>query len=102
MRTLKRVIPGLGEVDGHSVMEKISRLSKEHRDHFAATIALLATCYDEESRSRAVILVDRPDDMLHVVSLNANELDVAELIQNGATLLNLVVMEDAPPKELFN
>lgn len=102
MRQLKRAIPGLGEIDGAAVMESISKLPKDHRDHFAATIALLATCYDPQSRARAVILVDRPDDMLHVVSLNANELDVAELIQNGATLLNVVVMEDAPPKEMFN
>lgn len=85
-----------------AILQRMLALQGEERDHFAAVISMLSECYGDEKHSSAVILINTPNDMLRVTSANANELDVAEMINNAAVMMNSLVMEDAPPKELFN
>jgi hypothetical protein len=46
-------------------------------------------------------LIDR-EDTVSVMAVNANELEIAQLIGEGYELFNCAVMEAAPPKEMMN
>jgi hypothetical protein len=74
-------------------------LPEEDKERFAGMCAILAACITEHQK--AVWLIDR-DDTVSVMAVNANELEIAQLIGEGYELLNCAVMEDAPPKEMMN
>lgn len=82
-------------------LEKIEALDKEQRDEFARIIKLLIRCFYEED-VRAMIVFNDGAPLTKVMALNCDEMTGAKMVQGLRNYLEFTVMEDAPPKEMFN
>lgn len=71
------------------------------RDHFAQLIILLAKCYNDDLKHKAVVLIDTGDAVLTFCA-GANEMEMAELVSQAYDTSQAIVLRDAPPKEMFN
>ncbi len=88
--------------DAIAFMAKVESMSQEARDHFKIVIEQLITCYLDE-KSHAVVLIDHDDnDKTAMIAVNANEMEVANLLNIGALASASMVMEDMPDKGMLN
>jgi len=68
--------------------------------HYAMLVNFLGRCYVQENNN-AVILANIDGD-LAIMSVNATEMDVTNLMNESHAYVMRSVMEDAPEKSMFN
>lgn len=101
--------PGVTRDDAITLMRKIDRLAEDQQKHLQQVIQLLLETYSENadefnaSIPSGVLLVRSPNKETHVViSFNANEFDVAEILNEANAAHNTYITSDAPAKTMFN
>lgn len=87
--------------DDAQMMAALSKLDVQAQEHFRAVVRMIALCYTEPQVFSGV-LITRSGDETVLMSLNANDMDAAEIIAGAAEYMNVYTMHDAPPKDKFN
>jgi hypothetical protein len=101
--------PGVTRDDALTLMRKIDRLAEDQQKHLQQVIQLLLETYSENADEAnanipsGVLLVRSPNkENTVVLSFNANEFDVAEILNEANEAHNTYIASDAPAKEMFN
>jgi hypothetical protein len=84
------------------MMKALGLLDKDMQEHFKAVVRMVSICYTDPHLYSGVVVVRRTDEDILIISLNANEMDAAELITAAGGVITDVVTESAPPREQFN
>ena len=86
------------------MLAKMAALPDKEQEHFKALVRVIASCYgaDAVASGVAVFTGYGRDSELVVVPINANDMQIADMLLNATREMTSVVMDDAPPKELFN
>lgn len=79
----------------------LEKMNVHQREHFRLVISQLIECYVNDNKHGVVIIGDE-SPLVAVMSINASEMDAAELLQIADKHLHYRAVEDAPPKEMFN
>ena len=87
--------------DWTATLALLEELSDDKRMHFAMVLSKLAKCYVDDNKVRAVLLVDT-DSQLMTISVGATEMDCMEMLNKAHEVMNMVVTDDAPSREMFN
>lgn len=87
--------------DWTATLALLEELSDDKRMHFAMVLSKLAKCYVDDNKVRAVLLVDT-DSQLMTISVGATEMDCMEMLNKAHEVMNMVVTDDAPAREMFN
>ena len=83
------------------MLNQLAALPEKDQEHFKMLVRLISRCYGKDAAASGVLIV-RDSARLAVLSVNANDIDMAEIIMCAAEATGSVLMEDAPPKEMFN
>tara|TARA_R110000822_G_scaffold235176_1_gene366118 strand:+ start:75 stop:353 length:279 start_codon:yes stop_codon:yes gene_type:complete len=89
------------DTDDEQMMEALSKLDVQAQEHFRAVVRLLALCYTSPELFSG-LLITRCEDETLMTSLNANEMEAAEILSNATKFIGAVVTHDAPPRDQFN
>lgn len=93
----------MDEIDEQKEMEQaLSAMSPHQRDHLKTVIRSLIQCYLHDDRHALVLTGSDNREMLTIISVNADDIHAANLLAAAETYINFRVMEEAPPKEMFN
>ena len=79
----------------------VDKMTADQREHFRLVLSRLIECYTEEDKHAVVLIGDKSPAMI-VLTINATEMEAAQLLQAADMHLQYRVTEDAPPKEMFN
>lgn len=79
----------------------LEKMNMTQREHFRLVISQLIECYVNDNKHGVVIIGDE-SPLVAVMTINASEMDAAELLQIADKHIHYRAVEDAPPKELFN
>lgn len=83
------------------MMEALSKLDVQAQEHFRAVVRMVALCYTGPELFSGLLITRREDETV-LMSLNANDMETAEIIAGAAEYMNVYTMHDAPPKDKFN
>jgi len=83
------------------MMEALSKLDAQAQEHFRAIVRVVAHCYIHPQIFNGV-LITRSGDETVLMSLNTNDVEVADIIAGAAEYMTAYMMHDAPPKDKFN
>ena len=80
----------------------LNAMTDEEKHHFKATILRLITCYGPNANQAVIIFKDQKEGVTGVSTLNADEMDAANLMLEANEFLGFLNMADAPAKEALN
>lgn len=80
----------------------LNKMSEEQRDHLRIVISELIQCYLDDDLHGMVLIGKEPFERFKVMAVNTNEMDAVKLLGTVNDYVQESVMDDAPPKELFN
>lgn len=83
------------------MMEALSTLDEQAQEHFRSIVRMLALCYTAPQLYSGVLITSNEDETV-MMSLNADEMEAADLIAKASTFITRVVTQDAPPRDQFN
>lgn len=83
------------------MMEALSKLDVRAREHFQAIVRMIALCYTDPQLFSGLLITRRENETV-LMSLNANEMEAAALINNASEYMTSYTMQGAPPKDKFN
>lgn len=83
------------------MMKELSKLDAQAQEHFRAIVRVVAHCYIHPQLFSGV-LITRSGDETVLMSLNANDMEAADIIAGAAEYMTAFTMHDAPPKDKFN
>lgn len=92
----------MSEQEDEALMKRMTALPKDAQEHFKMVVRLVALCYIDPEQYSGLLLVNGEDGGLVMMSLNANDMDAAELLVEASEYIHQIVTRDAPPKEQFN
>lgn len=87
------------------LMWEISLLEPLEQAHFFSVMQTLSDCYggDEEKRASAVVLFSRAEEeTLTLLSINASDIECANLLRAAGETIEDVVVKDAPERGMYN
>jgi hypothetical protein len=76
-------------------------MSEEEREHFKMVILQLVHCYGPDP-DQAVLLIKSKGEMAGLITMNADDMEAAELMLEANDFFGYLNMAGAPPKEAFN
>lgn len=91
-----------------AIQKALNELDDERREHFkAATAALLAAYVNENVHALIVLgesteLAPEVTEIARIIAINTTDIVAAQLANGSVEYLGETVMEDAPPREMFN
>jgi hypothetical protein len=91
----------LTQASWEATIDQLSQRDEGLRKHFAQLILMLAKCYDPDSPHKAVVLVDTGDALMTFCA-GADDMELAHMVGHANELAQAVLLQDAPPKEMFN
>jgi len=80
----------------------VNKMSADQREHLRIVISELIQCYLDDSLHGMVLIGKEPFERFKVMAVNTNEMDAVSLLGAVNEYVQESVMDDAPPKELFN
>ena len=80
----------------------LSKLTDDQREHLRIVISELIECYVNDDLHGMILIGKEPFERFKVMAVNTNEMDAAKLLDAVHGYVQESVMDDAPPKELFN
>lgn len=89
------------EPSDEHLMDELAKLPPKAQEHFKMVVRLVAQCYVNTDDYSGLLIVKETDSTL-LMSLNANDMDAAELVIEASEFISRVVTSDAPPREKFN
>lgn len=88
-------------IDDTQMLEALSKLDERAQEHFRAIVRMIALCYTDPQLFSGV-LITRRENETSLTSLNANEMEAADIINNASEYMTSYTMQGAPPKDKFN
>lgn len=90
------------------IEEAISQLDDEQREHFNSVLRFILTCY-HDPKHHGLFLIGRDDaeregdiELAQILSINTTDINAVQIMAAGQPQIGMLVMSDAPPRELFN
>ena len=88
-------------MDEQALEGRLALMSEEEREHFKMVILLLVKCYGPDP-NQAVLLIKSKGEMAGLITMNADDMEAAELLLEANDFFGYLNMAGAPPKEAFN
>ena len=89
------------DTDDVQMMQALSELEPRAQEHFRSVVRMIAQCYIAAEDHSGLLITKNADETV-LISLNANEMEAAELVIQASEFISHVVTHDAPPREQFN
>ncbi len=80
----------------------LAKMTDDQREHLRIVISELIQCYLNDDLHGLVLIGKEPFERFKIMAVNTNEMDAGNLLNAVNDHIQASVMEDAPPKELFN
>jgi hypothetical protein len=88
-------------MDEQALEGQIALMSEEEREHFKMVVLQLVGCYGPDP-DQAVLLIKSKGEMAGLITMNADDMEAAELLLEATDFFGYLNMAGAPPKEAFN
>jgi hypothetical protein len=76
-------------------------MTDEEQEHFKLVVLQLVKCYGDDP-DQAVLLIKSKGEMTGLITMNADDMEAAELLLEANDFFGYLNMAGAPPKEAFN
>jgi hypothetical protein len=84
-----------------TIEQRLAVMSDEEREHFKLVVLQLIKCYGDDA-DQAVMIIKSKGEMAGIVTMNADDMEAAELLLEANDFFGYLNMVGAPPKEAFN
>jgi hypothetical protein len=84
-----------------TIEQRLAVMSDEEREHFKLVVLRLIKCYGDDA-DQAVLIIKSKGEMAGIVTMNADDMEAAELMLEANDFFGYLNMAGAPPKEAFN
>ena len=88
-------------MDEHTLEKRLALMSEDEQEHFKMVILQLVRCYGPDP-DQAVLLIKSKGSMAGIITMNADDMEAAELMLEANDFFGYLNMAGAPPKEAFN
>jgi len=88
-------------MDEQALERRLALMSEDEQEHFKMVILQLVRCYGPDP-DQAVLLIKSKGDMAGIITMNADDMEAAELMLEANDFFGYLNMAGAPPKEAFN
>ena len=88
-------------MDEQALEGRLALMSDEEREHFKMVVLQLVKCYGPDP-NQAVLLIKTDGEMAGLITMNADDMEAAELLLEANDFFGYLNMAGAPPKEAFN
>jgi hypothetical protein len=88
-------------MDAQALEGRLALMSDEEREHFKMVVLQLVGCYGPDP-DQAVLLIKSKGEMAGLITMNADDMEAAELLLEANDFFGYLNMAGAPPKEAFN
>lgn len=88
-------------MDEQALEKRLALMSEDEQAHFKMVILQLVRCYGPDP-DQAVLLIKSKGDMAGIITMNADDMEAAELMLEANDFFGYLNMVGAPPKEAFN
>lgn len=88
-------------MDEQTLERRLAVMTEEEREHFKMVILQLVKCYGDDA-DQAVLLIKTKGEMAGIITMNADDMEAAELMLEANDFFGYLNMAGAPPKEAFN
>jgi len=88
-------------MDEQALEGRLALMSDEEREHFKMVVLQLIRCYGDDP-DQAVLLIKSKGEMAGLITMNADDMEAAELLLEANDFFGYLNMAGAPPKEAFN
>ena len=88
--------------DTRAFAKRLALMSEEEKEHFRGVLESLSRCYGKDA-AQGVVIISIPKSPVHeVISLNATDMEVHNLIKSIEDYFMFLNTMDAPSKKKFN
>ncbi len=84
-----------------AIEQRLAVMTEEEREHFKMVVLQLVRCYGDDP-DQAVLLIKSKGEMAGLITVNADDMEAAELLLEANDFFGYLNMAGAPPKEAFN
>ena len=84
-----------------TIEHRLALMTEEEREHFKMVVLQLIQCYGDDA-NQAVLLIKTKGEMAGIITMNADDMEAAELMLEANDFFGYLNMAGAPPKEAFN
>jgi len=88
-------------MDEQALEKRLALMSEDEQEHFKMVVLQLVRCYGPDP-DQAVLLIKSKGDMAGIITMNADDMEAAELMLEANDFFGYLNMAGAPPKEAFN
>jgi hypothetical protein len=88
-------------MDEQALERRLAVMTEEEREHFKMVVLQLVKCYGDDP-DQAVLLIKSKGEMAGIITMNADDMEAAELLLEANDFFGYLNMAGAPPKEAFN
>ena len=88
-------------MDEQALERRLAVMTEEEQEHFKMVILQLVRCYGPDP-DQAVLLIKSKGNMAGIITMNADDMEAAELMLEANDFFGYLNMAGAPPKEAFN
>ena len=88
-------------MDKDILEQRLTTMTDEEQEHFKMVILQLVKCYGPDP-DQAVLLIKSKGEMAGLITMNADDMEAAELLLEANDFFGYLNMAGAPPKEAFN
>jgi hypothetical protein len=81
--------------------QRVKTMTEEEQEHFKMMVLQLVKCYGPDP-DQAVLLIKSKGEMTGLITMNADDMEAAELLLEANDFFGYLNMAGAPPKEAFN
>ena len=81
--------------------QRLRTMTEEEQEHFKLVVLQLVKCYGPDP-DQAVLLIKSKGEMAGLITMNADDMEAAELMLEANDFFGYLNMVGAPPKEAFN
>jgi hypothetical protein len=89
------------KLDEKELERRVDAMSDEEKDHFKATIHVLAMCYGEDAH-KAILIIKDASPLSQVIHFNCDDMEATGIVHSASRYYDFINVADAPPKENFN
>lgn len=83
------------------IERRLELMNEEEREHFKMVVMQLIQCYGPDP-NQAVLIIKTGGEMAGLITMNADDMEAAELLIEATEFFGHLNMAGAPPKEAFN
>jgi len=88
-------------MDEQALEGRLALMNDQEREHFKMVILQLVKCYGPDP-DQAVLLIRSEGELAGIITMNADDMGAAELMNEATNFFGYLNMAGAPPKEAFN